>query len=198
MVLKYIVTEKFTNKHIKEFLLQQGISHRLLLTLKQNNCIFCNDKPVFTNHLINNGDVITLDLNYEEQSDNIVPTPLELDILHEDDCILILNKPAGIPVHPSLHYYTTSLSNGVKYYFDNTGLKKKIRPVNRLDKNTSGIVLFAKNEYVQEELIHQMNTKQFKKEYIAVLDGILTEKKRNNKCSDCKKGKQHNRTCYIF
>lgn len=69
------------------------------------------------------------------------------------------------------------------------GLKKKIRPVNRLDKDTSGLVIFAKNEYTQEELIHQMKTNQFKKEYIAVVQGVIEQKKRNYKCSYCKKKK---------
>ena len=183
MVLEYIVSQKDSNKTIKDFLLGKNISHRLLLTLKVNQAIFCNDVSVFTNHIINVGDKITLDLNYEEEADNIVASPIDLNIIYEDDCLLILNKPPHMPVHPSLHYYDTSLSNGVKYYFDKIGLKKKIRPVNRLDKDTSGLVIFAKNEYVQENLIMQMKSKQFQKEYIAVVDGILDEKKRNNKCT---------------
>lgn len=75
-----------------------------------------------------------------------------------------------------MHYYENSLSNGIKYYFKEIGLKKKIRPVNRLDKDTSGLVVFAKNEYVQECLVRQMQTKDFKKEYIALSDGILEQK----------------------
>ena len=162
MILKYSLPNKSTQ--IKDFLLKQGLSHRLLLTLKRNNCISIKN------------DTLIVDLNYEEESDNIVPSPISLDIIHEDDAMLILNKPAGIPVHPSLHYYDSSLSNGVKNYFNKIGLKKKIRPVNRLDKNTSGLVVFAKNEFVQEELIRQMKSRQFKKEYIAILDGILDKK----------------------
>lgn len=83
----------------------------------------------------------------------------------------------GLPVHPSLHYYENSLSNGVKYYFNQIGLKKKIRPVNRLDKATTGIVIFAKNEYVQENLVRQMGTGEFEKEYVAILEGILDKKR---------------------
>lgn len=79
-------------------------------------------------------------------------------------------------MHPSLHYYENSLSNGVKYYFNQIGLKKKIRPVNRLDKDTTGIVIFAKNEYVQENLVRQMATGKFEKEYVAILEGILDKK----------------------
>ena len=175
MVLEYPIDEKIDD--VKGFLLRQGLSHRLLLTLKRNNCIIKKDGKII------------IDLNYEEEADNIATTPMELDIIHEDDAILILNKPAGIPVHPSLHYYSTSLSNGVKNYFNQIGLKKKIRPVNRLDKDTSGLVIFAKNEYVQEELIKQMMNKKFSKEYIALVEGILDRKKRNYWCSYCKKRK---------
>ena len=86
-----------------------------------------------------------VDLDLEESSENIVPNPnIELDIVFEDDSILIVNKSAGIPVHPSMNHFTDSLSNAVKYYFNTINLKKKIRPVNRLDKNTSGLVIFAK------------------------------------------------------
>ena len=96
---------------------------------------------------------------------------MELDIIYEDDAYLVINKPAGIPIHPSMDHFTDSLSNGVKYYFDSIGLKKKIRPVNRLDKNTSGLVIFAKNEYIQECLVKQMKSNQFYKEYIAICEG---------------------------
>ena len=75
-----------------------------------------------------------------------------------------------------MNHYTDSLSNGLKYYFDTIHLKRKIRPVNRIDKNTSGLVIFAKNEYTQECLIRQMNQHKFYKEYIAICNGIFNEK----------------------
>ena len=74
-------------------------------------------------------------------------------------------------------HFENTLSNGVRYYFDSISLHKKIRPVNRLDLNTSGIVIFAKNEYIQESLIRQMNIGNFKKEYLAICDGIFEQKK---------------------
>ena len=75
-----------------------------------------------------------------------------------------------------IRHYEDSLSNGVRYYFDEIQLKKKIRPINRLDRDTSGIVLFAKNEYVQECLVKQMKHSYSKKEYIAVVEGMLEKK----------------------
>ena len=105
---------------------------------------------------------------FGEDNSNIVPTKMNLDIIYEDDAYIVINKPSGIPVHPSMLHYENSLSNGLKYYFDSIRLKKKIRPVNRLDKDTSGIVVFAKNEYAQE------NFKPICKEYIAIINGIFS------------------------
>ena len=122
------------------------------------------------------GDTVSFNLDFEEDNGNIVPSKMNLNIIYEDDYYIVINKPAGLPVHPSILHYENSLSNGVKYYFDELGLKKKIRPVNRLDKDTSGIVIFAKNEYIQECLIKQMNKKIFGKEYIAVCEGIFEKR----------------------
>ena len=105
---------------------------------------------------------------------------MDLDVVYEDKYILVVNKPAGIAVHPSLRHYENSLSNGVKYYFDTIDLHRKIRIVNRLDKDTSGIVIFAKNEYIQENLIKQMNNGFFKKEYLGVVSRYFRKKFWNN------------------
>ena len=101
---------------------------------------------------------------------------MDLNIVFEDDWLLVVNKPAGIAIHPSVLHYSDSLCNGIRFYFDKIGLKKKIRPINRLDLNTSGLVVFAKCEYIQECLINQMKNSQFKKEYLAVCNGFFDKK----------------------
>ena len=182
MELSYIVTDKDNNKTIKDILISRfKISHRLLITLKKNNCIYLNNTSSFVYQKIKQGDLITVSFNYEEYNSNIVPKEIPLDIIYEDDWYIVINKPYGIAVHPSILHYEDSLSNGIKFYFDKIGLKKKIRPVNRIDKDTSGLVVFAKNEYIQEALIKQMNTKDFKKEYIAFVQGHfdIKDMKRN-------------------
>lgn len=173
MILKYKATDnKFFN--IKEVIKSHfQISNRLLIKLKKENRIFLNGKPVYITEKISQGDLLKIDMNFIETSNNIVPTEMDLDIVFEDDYLLIINKPASIPVHPSCNYYENSLSNGVKFYFNKINLQKKIRPVNRLDKDTSGLVIFAKHEYIQETLIKQMKSGVFKKEYIALLVGNL-------------------------
>jgi len=173
MVLKYeVIDNKYFN--IKEILKSYfQISDRLLTKLKNNRRIFLNNSLSYVNNSVSVGDIITVNINFEEIADNIIPVKINLDILYEDDYLLIVNKPANITVHPTMYHYSDSLSNGIKFYFDSIGLKRKIRPVNRLDKDTTGIVLFAKNEYIQECLVRQMKTSDFVKEYIAVLDGHL-------------------------
>lgn len=178
MKLIYQVPEETTYQTVKEVLkIELSMSDRLLLKLKKLQRISLNGKIVYVHHPIQKGDVIGCDLEYEEDNSNIVPTFLPLSILYEDEGYLVIDKPAGIPVHPSCDHYADSLSNRVRYYFDKIGLKKKIRPVNRLDKDTSGLVIFAKNEYIQECLVKQMQTKEFIKKYVAIVNGHIENKK---------------------
>lgn len=177
MKLEYIIPKQEENKTIKQILLTHfQISHRLFTTLKRENSILLNDLPSFLYDSVRENDKISILFDYEEDNSNILPKEMNLSILYEDDCYLVVNKPAGIPVHPSILHYEDSLSNGIAFYFEKIGLKKKIRPVNRIDKDTSGLVIFAKNEYVQETLIRQMKTHIFQKVYIAIVKGILEKK----------------------
>ena len=152
MKLEYIITEADLNKNIKDILISKmHISHRLLTTLKKEKSIFLNEKT-FIYSTLKVGDKITISFDYEEDNSNIIPVKMDLNIVYEDDWIIVINKPAGIPVHPSILHYEDSLSNGIRYYFDQVGLKKKIRPITRIDKDTSGLVIFSKCEYIQENL----------------------------------------------
>ena len=177
MILEYKVKKTDNYMNLKELLKTYfQISDRLLIKLKNNRKIFVNGNLAFVNMGLNVGDNISIFIDFIENNSNIVPNAIPLDIVYEDDALLIINKLAGIPVHPSMEHYTDSLSNGVRFYFDKIRLHKKIRPVNRLDKDTSGLIVFAKNEYIQECLVRQMKTKQFVKEYIAICDGIFDNK----------------------
>lgn len=175
MELKYVVQK--SDESIKQILKNEfNMSDRFILKLKNQKSIFLNSVSVSINTKISENDVLEISEHFEEDSSNIIPNKnISLNILFEDDFLLIVDKPAGIPVHPSILHYEDSLSNGVKYYFEKIGLKKKIRPVNRLDKDTSGIVIFAKNEYIQECLVKQMKLGTFSKTYIAVLEGVLKQ-----------------------
>ena len=173
MILKFVVENKnfFNIKQVaKEYF---DFSDRLILKLKNKQLIFKNGSIAKINDILNIGDIIEFNLDYEEENDNILPSNIPLDIIFEDDSMIIVNKPPFLPIHPSIGHFDDSLSNAIKYYFNKINLHKKIRPVNRLDKDTSGLVIFAKNEYIQECLIKQMQNNIFKKSYLAVVLGNI-------------------------
>lgn len=177
MKLSYTIKKEDNFENLKELIkIQFQISDRLFLKLKKNNKIYLNNSNTCLWKPLEINDLVEIFIDFEEDNSNIPSTKMNLDIIYEDDAFLIVNKPAGIPVHPSMQHYSDSLSSGVKYYFDTLSLHKKIRPVNRIDRNTSGIVIFAKNEYIQEYLVREMKNKEFHKEYIAICDGIFKEK----------------------
>jgi len=176
MKLKYLV-ENNKYKNINEILsLEFKISTRLKNKLIKKNMIFLNDTTCDTRTPVKIGDKLIIDFNYEEENSNIVPNGMDLDIIYEDEWLLIVNKPSGITIHPSILHFNNSLSNGIRFYFDKIGLKKKIRPVNRLDKDTSGLVIFAKCEYIQECLSLQMQEGILKKEYLCLVSGTINQK----------------------
>ena len=176
MILKYIKNDSKYNT-IRDVIKNEfQISSRLLTLLRKDKRIVLNNNPTYVDKTINLNDIVIIDLDFIEDNANIVATKINLDIIYEDECYLVIDKPAGIAIHPSCMHYDTSLANGVKYYFDSINLKRKIRPVNRLDKDTSGLVVFAKNQYIQECLVKQMTNGVFKKEYIAILEGYLDKK----------------------
>lgn len=164
------------NMNINDILTKKlNISTRLKKKLIENKNVLLNGLFVDTRNISHVGDVLTINLSFPEDNSNIIPTQMDLDIIYEDEHLLAINKPSGIAVHPSILHYKNSLANGIKYYFDTIELKKKIRAINRIDLNTSGLVLFAKNEYIQECLIKQMNSSVFEKTYLAIVFGKLTE-----------------------
>lgn len=160
MKLKYIIKDLSKYTTVRQVLKNEfKISNRLIHKLKQNNCIFLNDKTTYLDKALLLGDIVICNIDFEETSENIIPTKMSLSILYEDDYFLVIDKPSNIVIHPSILHYTNSLSNGVKYYFEEKGIHKKIRPVNRLDRDTTGIVIFAKNEYIQECLSKEMQSR---------------------------------------
>jgi len=171
MILEYKVSNSKYNI-VKDVLIKEfNLSKRLITKLKQENRIYVNGNSCFVNYSLKENDIVKVNLCFNENCDNIVATKMPLDIIYEDEFLIILNKQPKIETHPTVLNNTKTLSNGLKYYYDTINLKRKIRPVNRLDKDTSGLIVFAKNQYIQEELVKQMKDKTFIKEYIAVVEG---------------------------
>ena len=147
MELKYCINRNDKNKYENIHSLLKNelhISNRLLSKLIEEKNISLNHSICDTRSFFEVNDFLIINFNYPEDNANVVPTKMDLKIIYEDEWLLIVNKPAGIAIHPSILHYADSLSNGVKFYFDSIGLQKKIRPVNRLDFNTSRISYFRK------------------------------------------------------
>ena len=177
MFFKYIIKNTDCEFTLNDLLKNKfNISARLLFKLIKNGMLFINNEIFDTRLKCNSGDELLIDFSAEEDNSNIVPTKMDLSIVYEDDWMLVVNKPANMPVHPSMEHFTDSLANGIRFYFDSIGLKKKIRIVNRLDLNTSGLVIVAKCEYIQECFINEMSDGSFKKSYLALASGIFNKK----------------------
>ena len=153
-----------------------GLSFGLLAKIKNiPNGLTQNGVPVFVTAKVNKGDEVRVILESgEDYSENIFPEKLPLRMIYEDEDILILDKPAGMPVHPSKGHIRDSLANGIVGYYAEKGLKFTFRCVNRLDKDTSGLVAVAKNAYTHHKLTEQMNTGELKRTYLALAEGIVT------------------------
>lgn len=171
MLLEYKTTEYDQNKSIKAILQKEfQISNRFLTKLKINKKILINGQVAMVNDIPPCNSIIQVLIDFEE-TDEIIPQAGDIEILYEDDYFLAVNKPANIVVHPCSYHPDNTLANFVKAYLNN---HKKIRPINRLDKGTSGVVLFAKNEYIQE-LFKNISPRP-RKEYIVITYGKWDEK----------------------
>ncbi|MBO8170463.1 MAG: RluA family pseudouridine synthase [Bacillaceae bacterium] len=156
---------------IKEFLRNRyHISRRTLTSLKKEGNILLNSKPVFVDHPLQQGDELML-IWPDEPVDYIKPEPIPLDIRYEDDFLLIVNKPAGLPVHPTMGYREGTLAGGVLYYMNKKGLRRKFRPINRLDRNTSGMMMVAKNQWIHQQFSRERKKKRLKRKYLAIVHG---------------------------
>lgn len=171
-ILKYTIQEN--GKSVKGILSENlNFSRRLSKRLELNDKIFLNGSVVRLNKRISHGDVLTIEFDEEEDEYNAVNIPI--DIVYEDSDLLVVNKPPYIVVHPTKSHQDNTIANGVAYYFKEQGIQRKVRLVNRLDMNTSGIVIIAKNPYAHNELSNQMKSNEVDKYYYAIAEGIIEE-----------------------
>lgn len=155
---------------IKEFLIEHySFSSRLLTRLKKRNAILLNGKAVSVTKNVFRND--QLEIVFKKEKLNYEGIEMPLDILYEDGDVLILNKEPFIVVHPTKTHLTDTLANGIAFYFKKNNIQKKIRFVNRLDMDTSGIIIIAKNSYAHQFIQKQMENQSIEKRYTAVVSG---------------------------
>ena len=166
------VGDDFDGQSIKFILTNYWqFSNNLITLLKKDYGILLNGKKEFVNKLAAKGDVLKINLP-EENSENIVPNNIPLHILFEDDDILVVNKPPNMPTHPSLGHFEGTLANGVMHYFRD--IPFTFRAVTRLDRDTSGVVLLAKNIVSADRLSKSLIKNEIEKEYVALCTGTPT------------------------
>lgn len=172
--LSAIVTEEDEGGTVRDVLVKHfNVSSKLLAQARQTEYgLTINEERVYISAPVQAGEIVRLRLMREE-SEDIMPQQVDFIILYEDNYLLIVNKPAGIVVHPTHGHYTNTLANGVVHYWKSKDEKYRFRPVHRLDEETSGIVVIAKNGYIHQQISEQMQHGEVDKFYVALVYGAV-------------------------
>lgn len=170
------VSKEYEGATIREFLKEDlGLSSRLIRRSSIEKRILVNKKEVRMRYIVHSGDLVQINLQSDE-SQNITPEKMDLDIVYEDEDILVINKKPYMVVHPTKSYQSGTLANGVLFYFKETNKNCIVRLVSRLDMNTSGLIIIAKNQFAHMALSKEMEENNLEKRYLAIVHGNLKEK----------------------
>jgi len=179
--LTYVVAENIHEVKLRDYLkYTENLSSRFLKSSGLSGKISVNNKVAKLNHRINSKDKIEIDMKTNEHQ-NIEPEKMDLDVAYEDIDLIVINKSPGIVVHPTRGYPFGTLSNGVSYYFKEKHENCIVRLVSRLDMDTSGLIIIAKNKFAHMALARDMQSKDmqsktFEKSYMAVVHGNMQNK----------------------
>ena len=176
--LLFKISQQDTNLTIYDYLKAQGFSSQNIIDLKKmNRSILINQQWVHVNYRLNAGEELLIHIQENSSNDKIIPSNLPFPIIYEDEDIVVINKPTDMPIHPSQNNYGNTLANAAAYYYEvekNTPFI--FRCINRLDRNTTGLTILAKNMYSAGVLAGQMQRREIKRLYLAVIDGHLERK----------------------
>ena len=170
-IIHYRIPNSYEGHKISEFLRNQGISTKSIIRLKGDvENVLLNDEPGFINRILKKDDRLTLCVKELESSKKIPPVDLPLSIIYEDEDILIVNKPANMPIHPSMNNYENTLGNAVAYYYMKKGEPFLYRCINRLDRDTTGLTILAKHYLSCGILYDEMESREIKRTYYAIVE----------------------------
>ena len=174
-ILNCHITEDADSLRVEQYLRRRGFSYQNLTQLKKMpESILINGVWSYMRTPLHSGDILTVHIRETESSPNIPPVELPLDIVYEDEDIVVVNKPAGMPVHPSLNNYRNSLANALMYYYQQQDKPFIFRCTNRLDRDTSGLTVIAKH-MVSSSILSSMTARhEIEREYLAVVRGSVT------------------------
>lgn len=171
---EFIVSEEYNKNRIDKYLASvSDYSRSKIVKLIENNFVLVDDEIIKKSYTVNTGDVITITNELDNETD-ILPENIELDIVYEDDDVIVVNKPSGMVVHPAAGNYSKTLVNALLYH-TNSLSNDNIRPgiVHRIDKDTSGLLMIAKNDFTHNSLAEQLKNKTTTRKYIALVWGTI-------------------------
>ena len=174
---RYHITEKDAGKTVGVFLSEREYTPTCIKFLKKaENLITVNGKWEFVNKVLQENDILETVFLDDENSENTPSVEMPLDIVYEDEDVLVLNKPPKLPIHPTKGYEYHSLANGVVHYYEKQGIPFVFRSINRIDKDTTGLVIVAKNMLSGSILGEAMRNREIRRTYLAVTEGELPER----------------------
>lgn len=174
--LKWQIEKVHETMSIEQFLRTHGCSHHVLTHLKRTECgILLNGIWAYTNQTLKEGDTLEIRIIEQESSANITPVCLPLDIVYEDEDLLVLNKQGDTPIHPSIGNHENTLANGVMWYYASQGIPFVYRCINRLDRDTSGLLIIAKHMVSASILSRMSSDRRIHREYLAITEGRLPD-----------------------
>lgn len=173
-MLHYTVQINEDGLRVEQFLRRRGYSRQNLVELKKMPLsILVNGSPRRLNEILTDMDTLTVHIQEHISSLQIPPVRLPLDIIYEDEDIIVINKPAGMPVHPSINNYTNTLANGLAWYYREQGKPFIFRCTNRLDRDTSGLTIIAKHMLSSNILSRMTVRHEIRREYLAIARGSV-------------------------
>ena len=181
LFFEYQVTENDQLDRVDRFLAEriESISRSTIKKLITEEKILVNQEKVKASYQLKNQDLIEI-IDVDLAETQIVPVKMDLDIVYEDDDIIVINKPSGLVVHPAPGHYQDTLVNGLLYHLKSlSDVNGELRPgiVHRIDKDTSGLLMVAKNNFSHDILAKELQEKETKREYMAIVEGVINNKR---------------------
>lgn len=173
--LTYTIPKAWSGQTLDNFLRQAlQLSRTGIRALKRQDCIRLDGKVAFVTYRLQGGENLVITLA-QTAPQNFTAEPIPLNIVYENNHLMIINKPAGMVVHPTKNYQSGTLANALKYHWEAQHEAASFHPVHRLDRSTSGLILIAKNSWAHQQLDLQLTSQQINRLYLAVCCGIPSQ-----------------------
>lgn len=175
-IFHYTIPKEFEGLSLLTFLKAKQYSSQIITHLKRTeNGMLLNGTWARVRDILHDHDSLIITLIESESSDNIIPVELPLDIVYEDEDLLVINKPSDTPIHPSQGNYENTLANAVAYYYAQKDEPFTYRCINRLDRDTTGLLIIAKHMYSASLLSNMVQNREIHREYLAIATGLVPE-----------------------